>query len=186
MEDKEIIDLLFARSDNALDELSEKYSRLYKGILGKMLCDACDAEECANDVLLAVWNSIPPNRPDHLPAYLCRIARNVGVNRIRYNTRQKRDSGYTVMLSELEDCIPDQKGSDGLNTEGAYIRSALSDFLRGLDAETRILFIRRYIYLETVTSLAERFELSENHISVKLFRAIKKLKRLLQKEDIHL
>lgn len=186
MEDQKIIDLLFARSEHALDELSRKYSRLYKGILGNMLCDACDVEECANDVLLAVWNSIPPNRPDRLPAYLCKIARRIGVNRIRYQTRQKRDARYTIMLSELDDCIPDQAAPDGQDMEGERIRAVLSDFLRGLDVETRVLFIRRYIYLEPVASLAERFGLRENHVSVKLLRARKKLKKLLEKEEIYI
>ena len=184
IEDKRIIDLLFARSENALDELSCKYSRLYRNILRQLLGNESDAEECANDVLLAVWNSIPPNRPDNLPAYLCKIARRIGINRARYRTRQKRNADYTVLLSELDDCIPDRDSPDGQETEGETIRAVLSDFLRGLDKETRVLFVRRYIYLETVASLAERFGLSENHVSVKLFRARKKLKKLLEKEEI--
>lgn len=186
MEDNRIIDLLFSRSEAALDALSQKYSRLYKGVLGGILCDACDVEECANDVLLAVWNSIPPNRPEHLPAYLCKIARHMGINRVKYQTRQKRDSGYTVTLSELDDCIPDRAAQVGQDTESERIRTVLSDFLRELDVEMRVLFIRRYIYLESVTSLAERFGMRENHVSVKLLRARKKLKKLLEKEEIHL
>ncbi len=183
MDDSKIIDQLFDRGENALDELSRKYSRLYKGILREMLGDESDVEECANDVLLAVWNSIPPSRPDSLPAYVCRIARNIGINRLKYNKRQKRDSGYTVLLSELDDCIPDT-GAD-FREESRRIGSVLSDFIRNLDAETRILFVRRYIYLESVTSLAKRFGMSENAVSVKLFRARIKLKKVLEKEDIY-
>ena len=186
MEDKEIIDLLFARSENALIELSQKYSQLYKGVLGNMLCDSCDVEECANDVLLAVWNSIPPNDPLNLPAYICKIARRIGINRNKYHTREKRNASYTITLSELDDCIPNREASVSMDVDSEYIRTVLSDFLRTLDAETRILFVRRYIYLETVTSLAERFKMSENHISVKLFRARKKLKKMLEKEEIYL
>lgn len=184
MDDSIIIDQLFGRAENALDELSRKYSRLYKGILREMLGDERDVEECESDLLLALWNSIPPNRPGSLPAYICKVARNIGINRLKYNKRQKRDCGYTIALSELDDCIPDRE-SDG-REESGRIGSLLSDFIRNLDAETRILFVRRYVYLESVTSLAGRFGMSENHVSVKLFRARNKLKKVLEKEDISL
>lgn len=177
-----IIDRLLERDEAVLDELTQHYSKLYKGILREILHDESDVEECANDLLLAVWNSIPPNRPNSLPAYICKIARNIGINRYKYNNRQKRSSGYTVMLSELDGCITDRMSLLRQSEDDESIRLAISDFLRGLDAETRILFVRRYIYLESVTSLSERFEISENHVSVKLFRARKKLKKLLEKE----
>ena len=71
MDDNRIIELLFERAENALDEVSHKYSRLYKGIIREVLSDECDVEECENDVLMAVWNTIPPNRPDSLSSYIC-------------------------------------------------------------------------------------------------------------------
>lgn len=184
MDDNKIIDLLFERAETALNEVSHKYSRLYKGIIKEILSDECDVDECANDVLLAVWNSIPPNRPNSLSAYVCKIARRIGVDRLRYNTRQKRNSNYIVMLSELDDCLTDEADIDDNTERSEVIKSVLSDFVRALDPETQVLFIRRYVYLESVTSLAERFEMNENHISVKLYRARKKLKNLLEKEGI--
>lgn len=184
MDDNKIIDLLFERAETALNEVSHKYSRLYKGIIKEILSDECDVDECANDVLLAVWNSIPPNRPNSLSAYVCKIARRIGVDRLRYNTRQKRNSNYIVMLSELDDCLTDEAVIDDNTERNEVIRSVLSDFVRALDPETQVLFIRRYVYLESVTSLAERFEMNENHISVKLYRARKKLKNVLEKEGI--
>ncbi len=186
MDDNRIIGLLFERTETALDEMSYKYSRLYKGIIREILSDECDVDECGNDVLLAVWNSIPPNRPSSLPAYICKIARRVGVDKLRYNTRQKRNTGYTVMLSELNDCLPAKEIVDDTNENSEVIRSALSKFLRSLDPETEILFVRRYMYFESVTDLANRFELDENRISVKLYRARKKLKKTLEKEGINI
>lgn len=185
MEDQTIIALLWERSESALDEVSAKYARLYQSILREILSDDCDIEECGNDLLLAVWNSIPPNHPDCLPAYICKLARHIGIDRFRHNTRQKRNTGYTILLSELEDCLPSEPMSHS-EEDSAEIRQVLSDFVRLLDPETQILFIRRYIYLESVTELAKRFELSENHISVKLYRARKKLKKMLEKEGISL
>ena len=184
MDDNRIIELLFERAENALDEVSHKYSRLYKGIIREVLSDECDVEECENDVLMAVWNTIPPNRPDSLSPYVCKIARRIGINRFKYNTRQKRNTGYIAMLSELDDCLPADEPIDDSNESSERIRSILSDFIRSLDPETEILFVRRYMYLESVTDLAKRFELDENRISVKLYRARKKLKKVLEKEGI--
>lgn len=186
MDDQKIVDLLFERAEKALDEVSHKYSRLYQGVIREVLSDACDVDECANDVLLAVWNSIPPNRPKSLPAYLCRLARRIGIDKYRYNTSQKRNIGYTVILSELDDCLPAEEPSKVSEKDSEPIRKILSDFIRHLDPQTEILFIRRYIYLESVTCLAERFQLNENYISVKLYRARKKLKKMLEKEGIHI
>ena len=182
MDDSKIIELLFLRAETALDEVSHKYSRLYKGIIREMLGNEEDTEECANDVLLAVWNTIPPNRPDSLCAYICKIARRIGINKFKYNTRQKRNTGYTVMLSELGDCIPADEPKVPSLGHSEEIRRVLSDFIRSLDPETEILFVRRYIYLESVADLALRFGMAENRISVKLYRARKKLKKALEKE----
>ena len=184
MDDNRIIELLFERAENALDEVSHKYSRLYKGIIRQVLSDECDIEECGNDVLLAIWNAIPPNRPTSFPSYICKIARRIGINRLKYNTRQKRNTDYIVMLSELDDCLPATIPIDDGDERSEIIRSVLSDFIRSVDPETEILFVRRYIYLETVADLAKRFELDENRVSVKLYRARKKLKKVLEKEGI--
>ncbi|MBE6638286.1 MAG: sigma-70 family RNA polymerase sigma factor [Ruminococcaceae bacterium] len=184
MDDNRIIELLFERAETALNEVSHKYSRLYKGIIREVLSDECDIDECANDVLLAVWNTIPPNRPNSLTAYICKIARRIGINRLKYNTRQKRNTGYVAMLLELDDCLPFVEPIDDSDERSELIRSVLSDFIRSLDPETEILFVRRYMYLESVTDLAKRFELDENRISVKLYRARKKLKKVLEKEGI--
>lgn len=183
MEDYQMIVMLFERSEAALDCVCQKYAGLYKRILREILWDESDVEECANDVLLAVWNSIPPNDPQNFPAYLCRIARRIGIDKLRYRTRQKRDSGYMVSLSELEQCLPDPGGL-GQGEESKQIRQILSEFVRQLEPETQVLFVRRYVYLEPVAELARRFGLRENHIAVKLYRARKKLKKTLIKEDI--
>ena len=185
MEDDQIIMMLFERSEGALELLAQKYAGVYKRTLWEVLRDENDVDECANDVLLAVWNSIPPNDPQNLPAYLCRIARRIGIDKLRYRTRKKRDSAYTVSLSELENCLPDSGGLPG-QEDGRQIRRVLSAFVRQLEPETQVLFVRRYVYLESVANLAERFSLGENYIAVKLYRARKKLKQHLKKEGISL
>lgn len=184
MDDVRIIELLFARSESALDEVARKYSRLYMGILRGILADEGDREECANDVLFAVWNSIPPSRPSSLLAYVCKLARRIGIDRFRYNTGKKRNSEYVQSLSELEEALPAEPHAEDTRAQSETVRDVLSAFLRALDPETRILFVRRYVTLESVAELALRFDLDENRVSVKLYRARRRLKRMLEKEGI--
>lgn len=186
MDDKLIVSLFFERDERALSEVKTKYSRLYRSMLREALNDESDIEECENDVLVALWNSIPPNAPDDLASFICKIARRIGINRYKYNTREKRGGGYTVMLSELEDTIPDRTPEANIGFEdGEAVKKIISEFLASLDKETRVLFVRRYFYMESVGSLAERFEMKENAISVRLSRARKKLKQMLMKEGIY-
>lgn len=90
MEDGQIIQLFFERSERAIRELERKYGGLCRSIAGKILNDREDAEECVNDALLAVWNAIPPNRPDMLQPYLCRIVRNLSLKKIPFQYRAEK------------------------------------------------------------------------------------------------
>ena len=187
MKDERIVEMLLARDETALGELDKKYRRLCGKQLSSLLDDHSDIEECINDLLVAVWNSIPPNRPDHLPSYLCKLARRIGVNRLKYNNREKRSTASTVMLSELSECVPDNTFAEEMESEvrAEIIRRAVAAFVKTLDPETRVLFVRRYFYAESVKELSERFGMSENKISVRLYRARAKLKAILEKEGIH-
>ena len=183
--DAEIVRLLFERDERALILLSDKYSRLYTDVIrGAVTCES-DVQECTNDLLMKIWESIPPNRPDHLAAYVAKLARRIGINRFRHNTRQKRNESCTVILSELEESAQPLATADEPPTDDR-LSNLLSDFVRCLDERTRVLFIRRYVYLESVSSLAERYEMNENAISVRLHRARKKLKKLLETEGIEI
>lgn len=181
MDDQTIIELFFRRDERALHEISARYARLYRGVLRHVLGNESDIEECENDVLTALWNSIPPQVPDCLSAYIATLARRIGIDRLRYNTRAKRNTDHTLLLSELGESVP--AAIDEITDDG-QLRRVLSEFVRALPPQTRILFLRRYVYEESVAELAQRFALSENHISVKLYRARKKLQKALEKEGI--
>ncbi len=183
MQDQIIVEKLLGRSEEGLTLLDRRYRRLSLGVMAGILDNAADREECYNDLLVAVWNSIPPNRPDSLEAYLCTLARRIAINRYRYNTRDKRNAPYTVMLSELEDAIPD---TAELPSESGAVTAVLNRFLEGLDPETRVLFLRRYVAGETVEALAERFSMGENAVASRLYRARVKLKKQLRKENIRI
>ena len=111
MNDTTIIDLLFERSEQGLALVTDKYKGLAVKLLSEILTDRWDVEECFNDMLLAIWNSIPPERPQSMTAYVCTLTRRIGINRYKYNHRGKRDS-YQLLLSELDEAIPDPASED--------------------------------------------------------------------------
>ena len=74
MEDTQIVELFFSRSEEAISETSRKYGSYLRTIAHNVLPDSQDVEEVVNDVYLAAWNSIPPKCPPVLKYYLSRVA----------------------------------------------------------------------------------------------------------------
>ena len=106
IDDEKIIDLFFERDQQAIQELNQKYGELFHALALRILSDRRDAEECVNDAYLGVWNAIPPQRPQVLSAYVCRIVRNLAWKADARNTAARRNSAYDVAMEELEGCLP--------------------------------------------------------------------------------
>ena len=144
-----------------------------------------DAEECVNDAYLALWNRIPPERPDPLASYLVRIVRNLSVKKYHSNTAAKRNSHYDVALSELEESIP-SGGSVEEEIEARETAGIIDGFLASLDEPGRILFVRRYYHGDSIEELAKLFSTTKHNVSVRLSRIRKKLKKILVREGVSL
>ncbi len=179
MNDASIMELLINRDENAIAELKCKYEKICLYIAGNVLSQREDAEECVNSAFYELWNNIPPARPDDLKAYLCRIVRNIAINRLEYNSAAKRDSSLTVSLDEISDCVPATPDS-GVDVN--ELADAISRFLRTQDQLHRRLFVRRYTYGDSVAHIAQQYGINEKTAATYLFRTRKKLKAFLKKE----
>lgn len=182
MDDREIIRLLFERSERAITELSRKYGALCFQIADGILNDAQDAEECVNDAWLGAWNSIPPQSPDPLRAYICRIVRNHALKKYRANTALKRGNQFEVSLSELEDCIPDNSLDEQLAVN--ELSAQIDAFLAGLSRDDRVMFVKRYWFAETVSEIADGFGITESNASVRLSRIRRRLRKYLKSKEV--
>ena len=183
LEDSQIIDLFFERSEQAIEELDMKYGSVVKKTASNLLRSRADAEECVNDTYLGVWNSIPPHRPAPLIAYVCRIARNLAVSRIRSDTAVKRGRGFDLVLEEMEDFIPSDVDLEA-DYEAKELLENIERFLSSLDYDDRFLFVRRYWYADSVKDIAAMMRVKENRVSVRLFRLREQLRKILQKEGL--
>ena len=183
MEDGRIIELFYERSEQAIAELSEKYGALCHRIADNILKDAMDAEECVNDAYLAVRNTVPPQSPDPLSAYLCRIVRNLAVKKYHHKTAKKRNSFYDVAIEEISECLP-----SGMSVEEEFeareVSRLIDSFLETLDPDSRIMFVLRYWHSCSATDIAKRFHVSSHYVSVRLFRIRKALKKYLDREGV--
>ncbi len=186
MDDCDIVELFFDRSEQAILETGKKYGRYCHTIAYNILRNKEDVEECVNDTYLRAWNSIPPKRPNRLQTYLGKITRNLALNKLEQSTALKRGKGQVpLVLDELAECIPDTKSSTDI-VEDMYVKELLDRFLDALPTETRIIFIRRYWYMSSVKDIAREYKLTESNVTVTLFRTRKKLKEFLEKEGCYL
>ena len=179
-QDGEIIDLLFARSEQGLDQIQSMYGNLFIQVARNILGNEQDAEECVNDTLVKIWESIPPNRPGSLLAYALTIVRNLSLNKLQFRNAQKRGSVVCIPFSELEEhlegiAIPDE-------SESKEFERIINEFLDSLPKKDAVLFIRRYWYLDSIKTLSEMSGYSENNVYQKLFVMRRKLRERLIKE----
>lgn len=182
MEDKQIIDLYFARSESAISATADKYGNYCYSIAYNILVNNEDAEESVSDTYMAAWSNMPPRRPSILATFLGKITRHLSIDRWRSRNAYKRGGGEIVLaLDELEECV-----SDGQTVEKLYERKELAVLFNRLLAELpeieRSVFLCRYWYLDSIADVAEHFGYSESKIKSMLHRTRGKLRRELQKE----
>lgn len=179
MEDKQIVAMLFARAEGAIEALGKRFGQQLLQIAKNILENFHDAEECVNDTYLALWNAIPPAEPDPLAPYVYRAGRNIALNRLDKETAQKR-SRYDLSLEELNGCLPGENAQDAIDAK--ELGRAIDRFLAGQSRENQYIFLRRYWYGDGIAEITEALQLRENAVSVRLNRLRSKLKAYLVKE----
>ncbi len=182
MEDKKIVDLYWARDEEAITQTSVKYGGMMHATSKSIVGSHEDAEECVNDAYLAAWNSMPENRPTYLGGYMAKIIRNISLNRYDRNHAAKRH-GVQVVFEELEECLGDYETPED-QYEAGCLREVLDRFLAGLSEEKRVIFLRRYFYTDSIADIADRMQMSEGKIKSILFRLRGQLAEVLKEAGV--
>lgn len=184
MEDNQIIDLYFARSESAISETALKYGGYCHSIAYNILSSSEDAEESVSDTYLAVWNSVPPHRPGIFSAYLGKITRHLSIDRWRSRRAARRGGGEVALaIEELDESLAGTR-----DVESDYARKEL---LRGLNRALedlpqveRSVFLCRYWYLDSCADIAGHFGFTEAKVRTMLHRTRGKLRTRLEKEEL--
>ncbi len=194
MEDSVIVDMYWERNEQAITESHLKYGRSCQQLSMNILNNIQDAEECVNDTWLRAWNSMPPQRPTCLGAYLSRITRNLSLDKLKARRAACRcPSEYVLSLDELRECVPDPvsaappgEGPGNLYEEerAAALGRVISRFLRTETEEARKIFVSRYYYNRSVKDICQQYALGESKVKSTLFRIRERLKKYLEKEGI--
>ena len=183
MKEDKIIELFFARDEEALRQVEQQYGDLCNYVASNFLCMREDREECVNDTLLALWNSIPPERPRSLSAYISTLARNIAINKSRANNARKRGGGVQVISDEALSMIPDEKSLSELY-EARLAGEIVNNFLGELTKSERKVFILRYWFDASDRQIADQTGFSHSKIKSMLARLRKRLAEKLGKEGI--
>ncbi len=176
MEDEAILDLYFARDEAAITATSEKYGKGLSSLAYTITEDRSDSEECVSDTYLTAWNKIPPTRPSYFYAFLSKITRFLAYGILDKRHAGKRSGVVVELTEELAASIP---APDGTENELGHL---LDTFLRTLDTDSRLIFLRRYYWCDPVETIATLTGRSPAGITSLLFRTRKKLRRYLEQE----
>ncbi|MCH5337769.1 MAG: sigma-70 family RNA polymerase sigma factor [Acetatifactor sp.] len=184
MQDTQIIDLYWARNEQAITESQRSYGSYCHSIAFHILYDRDDADECVNDTWLRAWNAIPPQRPSKLAVFLGTITRNLSLDRWKGKHAMKRGNGEMMLaLDELAECVPDRHSTEDA-VEAAELERLLNEFLHTLPERECNVFLRRYWYMEEYSEIADRYGMKLNTVKTVLFRTRTRLKDYLEKEGI--
>ena len=183
MEDSKIIELYWARDENAISETDKKYRNYCNYIAHNILQNSEDEIECINDTYFKTWNSIPNARPNIFKLFLGKITRQLAINKYEKNRAKKRYSGVDLVLDELEECVPyHQDMAD--EVEYAELTTYINDFLKTISNKSRNIFIDRYWYMNSVNDISKKRKIAEGNVKVILHRTRKELKEYLEKRGV--
>jgi RNA polymerase sigma-70 factor (ECF subfamily) len=179
--DEAIVALYFDRSEEAIAACQVKYGKTCHTIAYNILHSDEDAEECVNDTWIRAWNAIPPEKPARLGAWLSTVTRRLALTRYEKRTAAKRYGGMETSLEELSECVA--AGSLTLADEVA-LSNAINSFLASLPTRTRMIFMRKYWYMDSVADIAKAMGMGESAVKVSLHRTREKFRKHLDKEGI--
>jgi len=182
VEDAKILDLFWERNEQAVKETDTAYGRRLYALSNKILGNPEDAEESVSDTYMETWNTIPPKRPKYFYAFLAAVCRNLSFNKLDWRMAAKRSAEVVALTQEMESCIPDRRQDAEMDRR--ELRRILESFLESLPRESRLIFLRRYLYVDTIAEIAARYHISESKVKTRLHRTRKKLHTYLEEEGI--
>ncbi len=182
MTDEQIIALYWHRSEEAISQTDASYGRKLRGLSQRILGNPEDASEVVNDTYMKTWQTIPSNRPQYFYAYIAAICRHLSLNLLDRKQAQKRSAEIVAITDELELCIPDE--SHDRAARGKEIAKAMDAFLSQLPKDSRLIFLRRYWFADSVSDIATRYAMTPSKVKMQLLRTRSKLKEYLAQEGI--
>ncbi|MBQ8141106.1 MAG: sigma-70 family RNA polymerase sigma factor [Clostridia bacterium] len=184
--DGHLLKALNDRDETALAEIQKKYGNMMHALSRRILGSDEDAAECVNDVLLEIWNTVPPAQPAGLSSYAFMLTRRTAIDKLRAAGAQKRGGAeYRVALEELEECV----GAEDefiRESDSSEIRETIENFLKDQKSTDRRIFLARYFDFLSIDEIALACGLGKNAVNIRLSRMRKKLRASFEERGIYI
>ena len=184
--DAEIIELYWRRDEKAIQHTQQKYGGICTMISNHILDNPLDVEECLSDMYLAAWNTIPPQRPDSMKNYLCKIIRRISINRVNFNCAEKRDSRKTVSFESIEAQLADVFDDDRLVSDEEGLSEAIEKYLAGIPQKRRIVLVLRFWHCISIREISDKTGMNTNTVKSILARELRRMKTFFVKEGVYI
>ncbi len=209
LSDGEIVVLLEARNEHALELIDRQYGSQLKGIIRGIVKDEGVTDECLNDVYLRIWNAIPPAKPADLGSYLRTAAHNIAID--RYDTlHRKSDIPKTALVAidsdqgvdpeapeRVDETVEQMAESERIRAllieytktsaaSDVYKRQLLIEYTKTLPLADRKICIARFYYNAKHREIAARLGIPLGTVKSALHRIKKGMAAFLRREGIGL
>ena len=174
MTEQEIIDLLRQRNEAGMDALLLHYGPLMRYIIAPIIKNPQDREDCLSETAARAWEKIEQfdRERGSWRAWLTALTRNAALNHARNHARHRG-----------AEALSENTPSPELTPEEAMLekerRAAVRRALQALSPGDRMLFYRKYYYLQATAQIAAETGLTEKAVEGRLYRLKKRLRRML-------
>lgn len=185
LDDAEIVDLYWQRNEIAVEHTQLKYGSLCSSISNNILRNHWDVEECLNDMYNAAWNTIPPQRPNSLKMYVCKLIRCISINKATYNNADKRDKRKTVSFEEIETELQKSFVPELVTDDSTHLTEVINEYLSCLPEKKRTIVVLRYWHCMSLVDIAKRTGININTVKTILSREVRNMKHYFEKEGVY-
>lgn len=168
-----IIELLIQRNEEGMDALLRHYGPLMRYVIAPILENPQDREDCLSEAAMRVWERIDRFRPERgsWSAWLTAVTRNTALNCARNVSRGGGE--------EISENTPSSEPTPEEEVIRRERQIAVREALGRLSPGDRVLFYRKYYYLQSTAQIASELGMTERAVEGKLYRLKKRLRGML-------
>lgn len=175
LQDEDIIRLVLQGNNNAYAVLVERYQHFVFTLALKILNNHEDAEEAAQDSFVKAYNKLQDySGQSKFSTWLYAITRNTCLSRLRVK-------GIDINYKE----VTEHEAGSSNDTEATLNRrnrkQLLNTAIKQLSEEDATIITLYYIHEQSIDEICTVMELNSSNAKVKLYRARKRLKEILDK-----
>jgi len=183
LSDGNLVEKTLAGDDSAFRTLVERHTGAVFNTAYRLLGNRADAADTAQETFLKAYRALNTFRRDApLKPWLCRIAANTALNRLKRRRHTLSLDAHPPDADPI--AVPDVSAEPQRAVLAAERDRELRAAILALPPDQRTIIELRHFQELSYAAIADTLEISVSNVKVKLFRARKKLHRMLQPSEI--